>query len=535
MPGDVDGDGEEFTELYDGNFGRIDLVGKGANGVPFLIAKGARGGLLAPGEVAALLDDSEPVEKADQQVTISGSAAAVARMIHEAAVRSTVAVPVTKEEGSVEQVSKADVAEPDEALPEPGETHGDLEGDLDAVAEGDPSDPASPAWEAVDAAVAQQAIELTLALRRLLCQAQEREAQETAVGDDGDAVNVWQLGDALSAVDCILQVLAPFAVNEQAEAAERQADRDALVGKEAMVVKAGRVLSTVNEQRVRQASGLLEEVLASLPAPVQDGDAVAKSEKEDPVASMGTLTVAVEVDSASVEKAAEQLTDAVKAKGDPQMAVFDEAGKLVGTIDPGDLSPIAKPGGDSDAGSDDGDDAADEAPAAEPVQADELQPQPPDDAGTPADAAAAPAPAPAAAAAVGDEDVTKEQTDEAATAPEDGAADVLKAALGEVVKSAMEDLLVSRDAVVKSLSDRLDAALAPVPTGLLTNGALPPAHQMRGQDSGAPGIDVAKAQELRAQLAGATDVGERERIQKALNEQAAAALTALHASARQGQ
>lgn len=34
-------DGEEFTELYGGNFGRVDLVHKGANGMPFLIAKSA--------------------------------------------------------------------------------------------------------------------------------------------------------------------------------------------------------------------------------------------------------------------------------------------------------------------------------------------------------------------------------------------------------------------------------------------------------------------------------------------------------------
>jgi hypothetical protein len=30
-----------------------------------------------------------------------------------------------------------------------------------------------------------------------------------------------------------------------------------------------------------------------------------------------------------------------KAKGDPQVAVFDVAGNLVGTIDPGDLNPLA--------------------------------------------------------------------------------------------------------------------------------------------------------------------------------------------------
>lgn len=47
---------EEFTELVDGVFPRVDLVGKSANGIPrFLIAKGAQPGLLEADTVRALV------------------------------------------------------------------------------------------------------------------------------------------------------------------------------------------------------------------------------------------------------------------------------------------------------------------------------------------------------------------------------------------------------------------------------------------------------------------------------------------------
>lgn len=145
--------------------------------------------------------------------------------------------------------------------------------DVDAT--GDPNDPQSAAWEAVDAANAQTAIELAVALKRNITAAIEREATEVAVGGDpDDADNVWDLQGASDAVDCIVAVLAPFAVSEAAEAEDRETD-DASV-----VLKSGRVLSGVNEGRIRQAQALLDDVVGSLPAPVED---VTKGEPE-PVA-----------------------------------------------------------------------------------------------------------------------------------------------------------------------------------------------------------------------------------------------------------
>jgi len=82
------------------------------------------------------------------------------------------------------------------------------------------------------------------------------------------AENVFSLSDALCAIDCIISILAPFAVEEQAEAEERQSDLDGLTKGQVRVAKAGRVLSSQNETSIRSASDLLQKVLASRPAPV---------------------------------------------------------------------------------------------------------------------------------------------------------------------------------------------------------------------------------------------------------------------------
>ncbi|MFB8182626.1 hypothetical protein ACFC8N_42885 [Streptomyces sp. NPDC055966] len=83
---------DEFTELVDADIPRVDLVDKAANGTTFLIAKQAadgQAGLLEPSFVRDLIGKPEPVEKAEETVTMTGSPGAIARMIHEAAVRKT--------------------------------------------------------------------------------------------------------------------------------------------------------------------------------------------------------------------------------------------------------------------------------------------------------------------------------------------------------------------------------------------------------------------------------------------------------------
>ena len=86
-------DDDELTELVDFTPSRVDAVGKGANGVPrFLIAKqdeDARG-LVPPELVRELIGKQAEPEPAGvgEQVTMTGSPAAMAAFIHKAALRA---------------------------------------------------------------------------------------------------------------------------------------------------------------------------------------------------------------------------------------------------------------------------------------------------------------------------------------------------------------------------------------------------------------------------------------------------------------
>jgi hypothetical protein len=373
--------------------------------------------------------------------------------------------------------------------------------------------PGSPDWETLDAETAQRAISVLGRAKAAVDWLRDREAQETATGDDYDGGNIADLEAACCALDAVIGTLGAFAAGETLEAelgdelegitkaaSALEADPSALVTIEGLapVVKAGRVLSSANEQRIRSATEQLEQVLASLPAPVDDsGQPVAK---EDP------MTAPAPVDETVVEK----------AKGDPQLAVFDEAGKLVGTIDPKDLNPISKPSGDAPAG-----DGA-EAPPAEPATEADLAAQPAAEAGTPAHeppAAEAPAAAPAEPAAPAEDDTVAKSD--------------LEALISKAVSAALEDVTAGHAAVVKALEDRIDHLEAPAPSKVLTNGQLPPAHQMRGQDRGVAGqVDVAKATELRDEYYAATDVAQREQIQTVREDMARAALQASIAARR---
>ena len=113
---------EELTEIYDADIPRVDLVGKAANGTSFLIAKGRQ--LLDPSAVRALVrseayhethehEPATPPAPVDERVTVTGSPASIAKMIHEAAVRS-----VTKADMSTGSIN--DLPDSDFAYIEPG-------------------------------------------------------------------------------------------------------------------------------------------------------------------------------------------------------------------------------------------------------------------------------------------------------------------------------------------------------------------------------------------------------------------------------
>lgn len=495
-------DEEEFTELYDADFPRVDLVGKAANGTSFLIAKG-QPGLLSAGQVRDLIADQT---SAPEVITVTGSPAAIAKMIHNAPTR----LPDVSKENDM--TAPADVAKADGVDLEAADVIGTGAGGSTAE-----SQPGSPAWEELDAETAENAISVLGRAKAAVDWLISRENQEAVTDDsiDGAAdssMNAYDLGEVCRALECAIGMLGAFMAGEKLEA--ELGDELAAVGKAfaaldadltplttieryAPVVKAGRVLSAANEQRIRSATEALEQVLSTLPAPIpDDGQPVAKAEGE-PMTAPATET----------EQPAADVDDVEKAKGDPQMAVFDEEGKLVGTIDPKNLIPIAKP----DGGSDGGDAAAEAAPAEAATEAD-LQPQAAADAGTAAHehapTATAPAAAPAAPAA--DEDQVEKSIDERIEA---------------AVKAAMENAAAENAAVVKSLQDQLDHLAAPAPSKVLVNGQLPPAHQMRGQDRGGNGdVDVAKAAELREQFYASTDAVEQSQLMTAREDIARAAV-----------
>lgn len=83
---------DEFTELIDADFTRVDLVGKGANGFgSFLIAKQDGGSLMDPEFVRDLISKAEPEATSRERVTmpsgvtLSGSPAQLAAFIRQAA------------------------------------------------------------------------------------------------------------------------------------------------------------------------------------------------------------------------------------------------------------------------------------------------------------------------------------------------------------------------------------------------------------------------------------------------------------------
>lgn len=427
---------------------------------------------------------------------------------------------------------------------------------------GDPNDPGSPAWEAIDAATACKWTAILARARSALGVMADRENLEAATADPDDAYAACDLQDAACAIDYAISILAPFAVDEQAESDEGAAALEmvgkALAGFDAAALdtveslgavrKAGRVLSSANEAAIRGAVESLQKVLASLPAaPTTDekgaADAVAKTANEEP--DMATPTTAEDVTAASGQQpamgaasaepkpvAGAVVTDVAKtaeaapapvAKADkpPQVAVYDANGNLVGVADPADITMIAA----AKAPAANTDDATPDEPAAPAAEAPDA---PPTDM-TPAPAASVGTPADAVPA--DDDSVAKAaQPTENTEAPHD----VLKSSdIRDLVKAAITEQSARQGELIKSLEDRnreleeRNEALAkqaaeledrltkvenqPAVMAIASNGAIPPAHLMRGQDRGAP-IGSTQGQILKARLAASDDAIEKKQI-----------------------
>ncbi|MEV7770574.1 hypothetical protein [Kitasatospora sp. NPDC086791] len=520
---------DEFTELRDATIPRVDLVDKAANGTTFLIAKHAADsrGLMDPGFVRDLIGKTAEPAPQEETVTMTGSPGAIAKLMHEAAQRARRRDDITKDAGiGADLDDSEDGLDPTMVLAAP-----------DDDAPGDPNDPGSPAWEAIDAATAQKWTSIAVRLRNALGVLAERELLEAAGADPDDAYDAWDLQDAQCALDYVIDTLASFAVGEQA-AADLAGETMATVGKalaglepaaldtvEALgqVAKAGRVLSAANEAAIRTATEHLQKVLASLPeAPVvktahEEPDMPTPTPSEDRTAAAGQEPA---MGTAEVEKTTAPEGKAIaKADGEkpPVVVVYDQAGRLIGIVDPADVTPVANSEAEPD-------DASDSAPADDDTP--DLEPQPAANAGTPADAPP-------------DDDETVTKT----TADTDTLTDMFKSSLLAAVEDVLtknsadqaEKIAKTGDAVlelaelVETLKGRVRALEEqPAQPKIFTNGATPPREHLRGQDHGAPApVDVAKARELKGVLYRGT-AAEQNRAANDMQAAAIAALQAIH-------
>jgi hypothetical protein len=433
----------------------------------------------------------------------------------------------------------------------------------DDDAPGDPTDPGSPAWEAIDAATASKWTSILARAKVALGVMADREMLEAAAADPDDAENAFDLQDAACAIDYAISVLAPFAVSEQSEAdcgaAEMEMIGKAMAGFDPVplgqiealtaIAKAGRVLSSANEAAIRNAADSLQHVLASLPsAPLAD-DHVTKEEAAMPAAQTEAEPADPEAEVAKADEAAApaepEPAEVAKADKEPQVVVYNAKGEVVGIVDPAKIVPVqgAAPAGEAK--------PAEAAPAADPAPA----PAPAADApaleatpaAAPAAAEAAPdpadmTPAPAADAGTPADEVAKDGQQETTTDITDER-EVLKSIVAEAVAAAFgaqapaEDIAKQADvagalAEVEVLKARLlTLEEQPAMPKVFTNGAVPPAHMLRGQDrarQGAPpAVDVAKAAELKGTLYHGT-AQEQNEAHKAMQELAIAQLSAIH-------
>lgn len=493
---------DDFTELVDADLGRVDLVGKAANGHRVLIAKEEVGPDEGPSDGGP--DDTD---LSFLQTDLSDAAEGAPMSVNTTA-------EIAKADGMEETVLEDGPAEVD--LTEPL-----AEGTTDGVI-GDELVPGSPAWESVDAATARKWTAVLSRAGNALEVLSEREGIEAAsgAGDGDDSGNQWDLQDAKAAIDCAISILATYGVGEENEAVVGTEALDA-VGKAAAsidleqlavleefapVVKAGRVLSAANEGKIREATASLQSVLDTLPAPAVDDVA-----KEAPVPAPHSLEELVDLIVTEQVTKADAVVEPV-AKADDPLASTSEA----------DLRRAAITGSGSEQKA-----ALQELGArvlmgtigTDPAPEDEaLEPAPDDEVGAPTAPVAVPTP----------EDVPAQ--------PIAKAEDVLKSIIASEVERALTERDEQHALVVKGLNERIEELAGPAPSRVLSNGVLPQAddgsrplpqtHIMRGQSAShlSPTVSIAK-QEFADDLSAAGQVAKGDALQTAAIE----ALRQLHA------
>lgn len=460
----------DMSELVDADIDRVDLVGKAANGHRFILAKSGEGNLFRADMVRELIKNTEENTMTD------------------------------------DELAKADL-DASTILAEP----------IDSV-EGDSTMPGSPAWEAVDAATAAKWTAILVRAKNAVCELLEREKAEVDAGMDWDEDGIDDLKEVEAAVEYAISLLAPFAAEEAGEVVweSMEAIEKAVKGIKARalstveqygpILKAGRTLSTANETSLRAAVDNIKKVLDSLPkAPVSqvEGESNLGSETEDAgKASIEKDRVAEIVEDAIAKADApaedapaddeapaediqvtddtEKEADMMKAEGDMGSMSDDELARMAITgVDSERQAALQEIGLRTLTGAGNlAEEIVEETPEEEAAEEMTELNEEDGEITEPAESDNEPAPASevGTSASVTKSDLTSEKKNKKAK--------VVKAALEE------QERLV---AVIKGLEDRIAHLEAPAASKVLTNGALPPAHLMRGQDAGASAMSDAVA------------------------------------------
>ena len=472
---------EDMSELVDAAIDRVDLVGKAANGHRFILAKSEHNNLI-PADVVR-----DFITKANEE-------------------EMPVEADIIKEDLDANTL----MAEPADA------------------GDGNPDEPGSPAWEAIDAATAAKWTAILARAKNAVCEMRDREKEEVEAGHMWDEDGVHDLKDAAEAIDYAISLLAPFAVSEQAEAEYEMMKQIETVVKGikpkmlataeqfAPIYKAGRTLSAANEAALKDASDAIAKVLESLPkAPVSpaadETNLGAETDRPEP-AEIEKDRMADIIDTA-IELVDEDVTKAEDMSG----VSDDELARIALTgVDAERTSALQEIGlraltaglsGDAPAEGSDMEDMADEAEelneddavVTEPADTD-MEPAPVDEVGVSAD------------------ELTKTS----------GSSEKKKLKVKKVeklVKEATDEQSSKYAAIIKSLEDRIATLEAPAPSKVLTNGALPPAHLMRGQDAG--GSRLSDAAALRKQVDDAPDAVTKSEATEQMRLAALDALSAL--------
>lgn len=468
---DFDDDFADMSELVDADIDRVDLVGKAANGHRFILAKSGEGNLFRADMVRELIKNTEEKIMSDK---------------------------LAKEDMDASTIL-AEVA--------------------DAV-EGDPTVPGSPAWEAVDAATAAKWTGILVRAKNAICELKEREKAEVDAGMEWDEDGIDDLKDIEAAVEYAISLLAPFAAEEAGEAAWESMDAIekavkgikaralATVEQYAPVVKAGRTLSTVNEASLRAAADNIKKVLDSLPkAPasqIEDesnlgtetgdagqaviekdrvseiiDDAIAKADMADDDMAKDDMSAEDEKPADDAEATDETMKEETMMKADADMSAMsdDELARVAITgVDAERLAALQEIGLRTLTGSNEETEETPEEEAAE--EAAELDSE--------------------------DGEVTEPADSDTELAPASEVGTPTSMTKGiktseKKSKKVAQVVKASRDneerlvAIIKGLEDRIAHLEAPAASKVLTNGALPPAHLMRGQDAGASTLSDAAA------------------------------------------